>query len=68
MPLPPCAGVADGLSGRSAAKSVNIDLQETERIPGLPVKDDGVGFDPARARHGLGLLGIQSAFANSEGS
>jgi signal transduction histidine kinase len=43
----------------SAAKSVNIDLQETERVLELQVKDDGVGFDPARARHGLGLLGIQ---------
>ena len=43
----------------SAAKSVNIDLQETEGVLELQVKDDGVGFDPARARHGLGLLGIQ---------
>ena len=52
---------------RSAAKSVNIDLQETEGMLELPVKDDGVGFDPARARHGLGLLGIPERVRDSEG-
>jgi signal transduction histidine kinase len=50
---------------------IDIDLQVNNKIIGLAVTDNGVGFDPDRIKEnnlaGLGLLGIESRLAIVDG-
>src|SRR6059036_3586261 len=43
----------------AAAKTVRITMQGKNDAVSVSIQDDGVGFDTARARTGLGLIGIE---------
>jgi signal transduction histidine kinase len=49
------------------AKQVLVSLRADENGVAVIVKDDGVGFNPAAARTGLGLLGMQERVQELEG-
>jgi PAS domain S-box-containing protein len=54
----------------ASARQVTVDLVFEEEYACLEITDDGVGFDPAKAREsgGMGLLGMKERVRRIEGS
>ena len=50
------------------AQNIQINVTAVEKQLNVSVTDDGVGLDPARRRHGLGLRGIEERVKELEGT
>jgi signal transduction histidine kinase len=52
------------------ASTVSVVLHHNSNVVSLRIKDDGIGFDPvkARARHGFGLKGMEERVARLGGT
>lgn len=50
------------------ARNLTLEIERTEQILRIRVSDDGVGFDPQTAKHGMGIDNMRKRAARSGGT
>lgn len=56
------------IARHAQASTMSVELSRTQETLTIMITDDGVGFDPQRARNGLGLLSMKERIALVNGS